>query len=219
MRLRLAVAPRAARSRAPRDTASTGPARREAAMPYAILAPAHDRGSDLRQHDQQFFDTFMLVIGILMGVAVGLFFLARLIAIDTQGTYVLGDPEVQAAIAERIRPIGEVALISDVEAEAAAPAAAPPVPVETTLSGPQVYNAACYLCHSPPGVGGAPVLGDMQAWAPRAEQDLDVLIDHAINGYMGEAGFMPAKGGRVDLSDEEVVSAVEYMLEQADVLD
>ncbi len=41
-----------------------------------------------------------------------------------------------------------------------------------------------------------------------------MLQDHALNGYQGEAGFMPPKGGRVDLSDEEVLSAVDYMLEQ-----
>lgn len=155
----------------------------------------------------------MLVIGILMGVAVGLFFLARMIAIETEGRFVQEDPAVQAAIDERIAPIGQVALIGSAEAEAAAPAAAP-APVETTLSGPQVFNEACYLCHSAPGVGGAPVVGDLAAWQPRIEQGLDTLVMHAIQGYMGEAGFMPAKGGRVDLSDEEVASAVEYMVEQ-----
>ena len=156
----------------------------------------------------------MLVIGILMGVGVGLFFLARMIAMETEGVFTQEDPSVQAAIAERIAPIGQVALIGSAEAEAAAPSAAAPTPVDTVLSGPQVYNAACYLCHSAPGVGGAPVLGDLAAWQPRVEQGLDTLVRHAIEGYMGEAGFMPAKGGRVDLSDEEVTSAVEYMVEQ-----
>jgi len=167
-----------------------------------------------RQHDQQFFDSFMLVIGILMGVAVGLFFLARMIAVETEGRFVQEDPAVLAAIDERIAPVGQVALIGSPEAEAAAPTVAAPEPVETTLSGPQVYNAACYLCHSAPGVGGAPVLGDVAAWQPRVARGLDTLVMHAIEGYMGEAGFMPPKGGRVDLSDEEVASAVEYMVEQ-----
>lgn len=168
-----------------------------------------------RQHDQQFFDSFMLVIGILMGVGVGLFFLARMIALETEGRYIMEDPAVLAAIDQRIAPIGQVALVGSPEAEAAAPSVAAPSPVETTLSGPQVYNAACYLCHSPPGVGGAPVLGDVAAWQPRLEQGLETLVRHAIEGYMGEAGFMPAKGGRVDLSDEAVASAVDYMVEQS----
>jgi cytochrome c5 len=169
----------------------------------------------LRQHDQQFFDNFMLVIGILMGVAVGLFFLARMIAIDTQGVYIQEDPEVQAAIEERIKPIGRVVLMGDAEAEAAAAAAVTPTPVETVMSGPQVYNMACIICHAPPGVGGAPPLGDAAAWSARVAQGRDTLNMHALQGFQGSAGFMPAKGGRVDLSDDEVVSAVEYMIEQA----
>ena len=40
------------------------------------------------------------------------------------------------------------------------------------------------------------------------------LTDHAVNGYTGESGYMPPKGGQVNLSDEEVISAIEYMLEQ-----
>ena len=49
-------------------------------------------------------------------------------------------------------------------------------------------------------------------WAPRLEQGLETLIGHAINGYQGDAGYMPPKGGRLDLSDDEVSAAVEYMV-------
>ncbi len=56
------------------------------------------------------------------------------------------------------------------------------------------------------------MLGDATAWGPRIEQGVDVLKDHAINGYTGAIGFMPAKGGRTDLSDEEVAAAVDYMV-------
>jgi cytochrome c5 len=44
---------------------------------------------------------------------------------------------------------------------------------------------------------------------------MDVLKEHAIKGFQGSAGFMPAKGGRVDLSDEEVASAVDYMVTES----
>ena len=77
----------------------------------------------MRQHDQQFFDSFMLVIGILMGAAVGLFFLVRAISIDTQGRYIIEDPTVQEAIEERIKPVGRVLLMGDAELAAAAAAA------------------------------------------------------------------------------------------------
>ena len=72
----------------------------------------------------------------------------------------------------------------------------------------------CLACHGA-GVGGAPVPGDADAWAERVAQGMDVLKDHAINGYQGSVGYMPAKGGRVDLSDEEVASAVEYMVSES----
>ena len=170
----------------------------------------------MRQHDQQFFDTFMLVIGILAGVAVGLFFLVRAISIDTQGLYIIDDPTVQAAIDERIRPVGRVLLMGDAElAAAAAAAVAAPTPVATVMTGPQVYNAACIVCHQPPGTGGAPPVGDVAAWQPRIAQGMDTLYMHALQGYQGEKGFMPPKGGRVDLSDDEIRAAVDYILEQS----
>ncbi len=82
------------------------------------------------------------------------------------------------------------------------------------MSGPQVYNAACLACHGA-GVGGAPILGDVAAWAPRIAQGTDVLNDHALNGFTGPVGYMPPKGGRVDLSDQEIIDAVTYMVEES----
>ena len=82
------------------------------------------------------------------------------------------------------------------------------------MTGPQVYNAACLACHGA-GIGGAPKTGDAAAWAPRIAQGQDILTEHVINGYQGEAGYMPPKGGRVDLSDEEILAAMTYMLEES----
>jgi cytochrome c5 len=170
----------------------------------------------LRQADSQFFDTFMLVIGILLGAGVGLFFLARAISIDTQGKYIRSDPEVLAEVTKRIEPVGHVMKLGDAELAAAAAAAVPaPKPVATVLSGPQVYNAACIVCHAPPGNAGAPPLGDVEAWSPRIAKGIDTLHQHALEGFKGEKGFMPPKGGRVDLSDGEIASAVDYILSQA----
>lgn len=81
-------------------------------------------------------------------------------------------------------------------------------------AGKQVYNEICVACHVPPGIGGAPALGDDDAWAPRIAQGIDTLIDHALNGYSGSTGIMPRKGGRTDLSDAEIIAAIEYMLKQ-----
>lgn len=86
--------------------------------------------------------------------------------------------------------------------------------VAAGLSGPQVFNAICIACHGQIGVGGAPAFGDNDAWAPRIAQGLDVLIEHALQGYSGSTGIMPRKGGRTDLSDEEIIRAIEYMVDQ-----
>jgi len=82
------------------------------------------------------------------------------------------------------------------------------------LTGQQVYNTVCIACHAPPGVGGAPALGDRDAWTPRIAQGMDTLTDHALNGFSGKTGVMPRKGERPDLSDEEIIGAVNYMVEQ-----
>jgi cytochrome c5 len=169
----------------------------------------------LRDQDQQFFDSFMLVVGILIGVAVGLFFLVRMIALETEGEFVLDDPTVQAEINARIAPVGKVVLLgSDELAAAKATPVTTPQPVDEVLTGPQVYNMACIACHAPPGVGGAPPLGDADAWAPRVAKGRDVLIDHALNGFQGDSGVMPARAGRPDFSDDEVIAGLDYMLSQ-----
>jgi cytochrome c5 len=165
--------------------------------------------------DQKFFDMYSLVIGVLAAGALAIFVLAMKISDLTQGVYTRDTDEYQAAIAERIRPLGDVYLPGE-EHAAAGPtveAAEEPAPIETALSGPQVYNTACLACHGA-GIGGAPILGDADAWSARVAQGIDVLNDHAINGYTGSVGYMPAKGGRVDLSDEEVAAAVQYMVDE-----
>ena len=88
-----------------------------------------------------------------------------------------------------------------------------PPPVIDALSGEEVYNFACIACHTT-GAGGAPLLGDVDAWEARIGQGKPLLVQRAVEGYMGEIGIMPAKGGRLDLSDEEVENAVAYMLDQ-----
>lgn len=173
----------------------------------------------MRHSDQQFFDSFMLVIGILIGVAVGLFYMARWISTETQGAYIREDPDVLAAVEERIEPVGRALLLGAEElAAAAAAAVAPAEPVLTERTGPQVYNMACIACHGT-GISGAPRMGDAAAWAPRIEKGFETLDMHALQGFQGEAGFMPAKGGYTmappaGLTDQEVIEAVRYMVEQ-----
>jgi len=92
--------------------------------------------------------------------------------------------------------------------------AAPEEELTKGLSGLEVYNNVCIACHYPPGIGGAPSLGDNEVWSPRIAQGMDTLIEHALNGFAGNTGVMPKKGERLDLSDEEVIRAVVYIVAQ-----
>lgn len=81
-------------------------------------------------------------------------------------------------------------------------------------SGDKVYSEVCAVCHAA-GVAGAPKFADKAAWKDRIAQGNAKLHEHAIKGYQGKAGFMPAKGGRADLSDAEVTAAVDHMVSKA----
>ncbi len=99
--------------------------------------------------------------------------------------------------------------------KSAATPAAPPAPVAANNStGKSVYNKTCALCHAA-GVAGAPKPGDKGDWGPRIAQGNDVLYKHAIEGYTGAKGQMPARGGAASLSDDDVKSAVDFMVTQS----
>lgn len=123
-------------------------------------------------------------------------------------------PQVQKLIAlypnliARIQPVAKVCFeddeVCDVTARSAGPAAG-----DGPRDGKAVYNAVCQTCHAS-GLLGSPMLGDAGAWGPRIAKGKDTLYTHAINGF----NAMPAKGG-ADIPDEEVQSAVDYMVDEA----
>ena len=80
-------------------------------------------------------------------------------------------------------------------------------------AGEKLFGSVCATCHTA-GLMGAPKLADKAAWAPRIAQGKDTLYKHAIGGYQGKAGVMPAKGGS-QASDDEVKAAVDYMVSKA----
>ncbi|MDH5178478.1 MAG: c-type cytochrome [Gammaproteobacteria bacterium] len=80
--------------------------------------------------------------------------------------------------------------------------------------GQSVYQTACFACHGT-GAAGAPKVGDKAEWKARIAQGMATLNDHAIKGFKGSKGFMPAKGGRSDLDDAAVKAAVKYMVDQS----
>ena len=76
--------------------------------------------------------------------------------------------------------------------------------------GEKIYQQACLMCHGA-GVAGAPMTGDAAAWSARIAQGREKMVSNSINGI----GVMPPKGGQTQLSDEEVASAVDYLVKQA----
>lgn len=100
--------------------------------------------------------------------------------------------------------------------EAPAPAAPTPapVPVADNAAGKSIYNKTCALCHAA-GVAGAPKPGDKAEWEPRIAQGADTLYKHALEGFNGNKGAMPARGGAANLPDDDVKAAVDYMVSQS----
>lgn len=163
--------------------------------------------------DKIFLKRFSLVILALAVFAVVLF------AVALQFHKQLGqhdNPARAESIAARLAPAagvysgetGRAAALAAAEAERADQA--PQVAFEGSMDGEMIYNNVCSACHDS-GAAGAPMLVADQ-WTERLPQGEETLVSHAINGI----GTMPAKGGRMDLSDEQVRASVEYMLGQID---
>jgi cytochrome c5 len=79
-------------------------------------------------------------------------------------------------------------------------------------TGKQIVEARCFKCHET-GKGGAPKIGDRDAWVPRIKDGLDATVRSAINGH----GGMPARGGMPNLTDAEMKEAITYMINKGRV--
>lgn len=163
--------------------------------------------------DQKNIDLILLTIGVLIGVAVGLFVIARDVNNENMERMQRIDARYQAAVDQRIAPFGEVVKDGEIVADPAVEAVVAAEEAKVLLTGPQVYNQACLACHGG-GIAGAPKTGEAADWTARIAKGRDMLNSNAINGFMGDKGMMPAKGGAVTLSDEEVIAAVDYLIEQ-----
>ena len=147
----------------------------------------------------------------------------RVIALFAAGVLISAGPAMAdhnsaESLAKRVGAVGSLKIMSEEEAAAAraeaaaAGAATTEVAAAGPVNGESVYNAACFACHNT-GVAGSPIIGDIPTWEPRIAQGLEVLLDHAINGFQGATGVMPARGGNAALTDAQVSAAVEYMIQ------
>ncbi len=168
----------------------------------------------MQNTDIVFLKHFSQVIASLVVITLLLIVVAWKIY-DVQGLH-LDNPAKSQVIEQRLAPVGGVysgdtgraALVAAQEAAKAALAAS--VAFDGALDGALIYQNVCTACHGT-GAGGAP-LPTRESWAPRIATGLEILVKHAIEGYQGVAGVMPAKGGRGDLTDEQVKVTVEYMV-------
>lgn len=81
---------------------------------------------------------------------------------------------------------------------------------EEEIDGAGVYNSICVACHMV-GAAGAPIVGKDDVWQEIVAKGTDEVYRNAIEGV----GAMPPKGGKLSLSDEEVMAAVDHMIESS----
>jgi len=81
-------------------------------------------------------------------------------------------------------------------------------------AGEKIYGQYCSLCHKS-GMGGAPIVGEVSDWQDREAGGMVALKKRAIDGYTGQYGFMPPKGGFTHLTDQEIEEVVEYMVDSS----
>jgi cytochrome c5 len=163
--------------------------------------------SNTESSDTHFFNSFSLVLGVLIVFAIVLFGVARSIGADTQGEAVLLDPLHLKEVQQNTTPFARVAIAGKDNSALAivtAPAAGAAADVPTT--GEQAFTKVCSACHAT-GVNGAPKIGDHAAWGPRIAQGKETLYKDAIAGK----GSMPPKGGTT-WPDATIRMTVDYMV-------
>lgn len=170
----------------------------------------------MQKTDLVFLKRFAQIIGGLFVLTLLLIVLANLIYSKTGLRS--ENKQNDIGVEKRIAPVGSVysgdtgraAIVA--AQEAAARAMSSKVAFDGSLDGELIYNNVCSACHN----AGRPVGPNptREEWAPRIAQGLEILNKHAVEGYKGQVGQMPAKGGRPDLSEEQIKVSIEYMVKK-----
>ena len=159
--------------------------------------------------DRVFFYNYSIVIGLLAVMIIIFLVLALYLGVDEDAVALKQSTKVSANTV----PVGVVNLLDeDAEAVEAATVATVAAVEEPLDMGQRVYNGLCISCHN--GLPNIPKVGDKAAWESRIAQGMALLYEHSIKGFISEGGLiaMPPKGGNLNLSDEEVKAAVDYMV-------
>jgi cytochrome c5 len=156
--------------------------------------------------DTHFFNSFSLILGVLIFFAIVLYAVARTVGKDTQGENVLLEPLRLKSVQQNIAPFAHVAIAGHDNSALAALSAPKGAAADVPTTGEQAFTKVCSACHGT-GVNGAPKVGDHAAWGPRIAQGKDALYTHAIEGK----GAMPPRGGTT-WPDATIRMAVDYMV-------
>ncbi len=163
--------------------------------------------------DRIFLKRFSLVIAGLAVFAIVIIFLAM----SLHGTLEREESSARdEGRKERLMPVagvyaGETGRAAAMAArEAASGDGEVAAAFDGSLDGSLIYDRACGSCHEV-GAAGAPEMV-ASAWADRIEKGEDQLVANAINGI----GAMPPRGGRRDLTDEQIEASVSHMLGMLD---
>ncbi|MBN1928093.1 MAG: cytochrome c5 family protein [Chlorobiaceae bacterium] len=136
----------------------------------------------------------------------------RFLPLLTLGLIVLGGCGLEkppAKIAEEIEAAKNPTEEAAPAAPAAEPAAAPAEELTPELAaGKEIYEASCKMCHDTGNMMKAPSPGDKAAWEPRLANGMEAIMKNTVEGFSS----MPARGGNPELTDEQLKSAVDYMV-------
>jgi cytochrome c5 len=159
------------------------------------------------QTDKTFIKNVSIVLVILIVFTFAIAFIARDVGFkDEEGN----NPSRDAIAEERIEPVADVYTGEDgaaaIQQAAVTTVTEQVAAFDGSLDAEMLYTTVCAACHST-GVAGAPIPGSPEM-AQRAEKGQDALMQTALNGL----NAMPARGGRADLTDEQVQVVVEFML-------
>tara|TARA_B100000927_G_scaffold283713_1_gene271784 strand:- start:680 stop:1159 length:480 start_codon:yes stop_codon:yes gene_type:complete len=150
--------------------------------------------------DKEFYKTFGIVSLIIVLLAIVIAILSNIFASSVTNDFY--DRAKKKATTERIAPSDRINLASNPTFKTKV------IEVASSKSGEDVYNTVCMSCHMS-GAAGAPITGESDQWSARLAKGNPTLYSNAINGI----GVMPAKGGLMSLSEDEVKLAVDYMID------
>lgn len=159
------------------------------------------------QTDNVFIKNVSIVLVLLIVFTFSIAFLARDLGFKDEDA----NPSRVTTTQERIKPVADVytgeagaAAIAQATSSAGAEKKAA---FDGSLDAEMLYTSVCSVCHAT-GAAAAPIPGS-PAMAERAAKGMDTLMQNALNGF----NAMPARGGRADLSDEQVQVIIEYMIQ------